>query len=437
MKICAYVQEQFSKTTYKNECLDARQFVGLKVIIDALERDGRVVEWAGKATVHKYDIVLVSLTADCDWWSFISERTSWQKGNYKVIVGGAGVMHITPFLPFCDYFVFGRGEDIIVKLIKAMDKDEEFVCENVATSNSFDVNKCYYIAQAAKPYPHAINIDGKSMWNESMIGCNHKCLFCSYTWHRKCNYTEAFMWDSGKYNMTEKECAMLDYSSGSYIVNWNKLRTTAIDGFSERLRFSVGKKITKELFIKFMRDMIESEAKPHQVKIFNICGLPTETVADWHEIIDVFKTTEKLKTSNGKQWSVVLHSTPFRAMPATPLACKPMAYYNYRGKIAKELGKGLKGNLIYQGKTLWAVESMGTESLPTVILSAIAHRGTEKDTENIIKLCNTPKFWKAGGAVKQATLEKYFDVKTLFGGFKPDELPNRYLRSYANVEKMW
>lgn len=38
MKICAYVQEQYAKTAYKNESLDTRQFVGLKVIIDSLTR---------------------------------------------------------------------------------------------------------------------------------------------------------------------------------------------------------------------------------------------------------------------------------------------------------------------------------------------------------------------------------------------------------------
>lgn len=121
MKICAYVQEQYTKTAYRNESLDARQFVGLKVIVDSLERAGYEVEYAGIATVHIYDIVLVSLTSDCDWWSFIEERTRWQSGNYKVIIGGAGLMHITPFLPFGDYFSFGRGEQSVVELVRALD----------------------------------------------------------------------------------------------------------------------------------------------------------------------------------------------------------------------------------------------------------------------------------------------------------------------------
>lgn len=68
MKICAYVQEAYAKANYKNECMDARQFVGLRVIIDCLNRAGYEVDYAGIATVHQYDVVLVSLTSDCDWW---------------------------------------------------------------------------------------------------------------------------------------------------------------------------------------------------------------------------------------------------------------------------------------------------------------------------------------------------------------------------------
>lgn len=78
MKICAYVQEAYAKANYKNECMDARQFVGLRVIIDCLNRAGYEVDYAGIATVHQYDVVLVSLTSDCDWWSYIAERQRWR-----------------------------------------------------------------------------------------------------------------------------------------------------------------------------------------------------------------------------------------------------------------------------------------------------------------------------------------------------------------------
>lgn len=166
-------------------------------------------------------------------------------------------------------------------------------------------------------------------------------------------------------------------------------------------------------------------------------GYPTETDEDWFEFLDTLREADERAPQRDKQWSIVLHSTPFRPMPATPMACEPMSYRNYRGELGRVLGAGLKGNLIYQGRSLWSVESMGTESLPTVILSAICHRGTEADTESVIRIARSRKFWSAPMAVKIATLEKYFDVGTLFGRFTSQTLPSRYLRTYAKVEKLW
>ena len=128
---------------------------------------------------------------------------------------------------------------------------------------------------------------------------------------------------------------------------------------------------------------------------------------------------------------------PIPSDPATPLACAPMSKRNYRGLIGATLGKGLKGNIIWQGTNMWSVESMGTDSLATVELSAIAHRGSAKDTDNIMRLCKTPKFWNAPCRTREATLEKYFDMDYLFGAFTAETLPSKYLRTYCAIEQMW
>lgn len=442
MKICAYVQETYAKTTYKNECLDTRQFVGLRIIIDALQHNGYDVDWAGIATVHQYDVVLVSLTSDCDWWTFIAERTRWQKGNYKVIIGGAGVLHVTPFLKYADYFSLGRGERTIVELVKAIDGKGSITSDSIIESASFSPDNIYHIEQTDEPYPHTIALkDNKNGYCESTIGCNHRCLFCGYTWHRKfISPHNHYEMGGGLFaDMEDKERAMLDVRENPASVNFSKLRTTAIDGFSERLRYMVNKPISKQCMIDFLRMMIESEAKPHQLRLFNICGYPTETDDDWREYIDTLFEADNAAhdTINGRQWSIVLHNTPFRAMPATPLACAPMSLKNYRGQIGATLGKGLKGNIIYQGSHIWSVESMATESLSTVILSAIAHRGSASDTENIERISKSKKFWGANSATKEMILSKLFDVDTLFGEYTAETLPSRYLRTYAAVEKCW
>ena len=438
-KICAYVQAAYSKQNYSKECMETRQFVGLRVIIDVLERNGYEVEYAGSATVHNYDFVLVSLTSDCDWWTYISERLTWRKGGYKVIVGGAGLLHISPFLPFGDYFIWGRGEGQILSLLNGT-----AFSDSVTESGTFSEDNIYHVAQANKPYPYPLKLPSTRSFEETTIGCNHKCLFCGYTWQRKfmSPHKTYKMQDSLFGNIETSELAMLDMARDFNNVDFAHLRTTAIDGFSERLRFMVKKPITRKILVSMLAAMAQAayngKAKPHQMKIYNICGYPTETEEDMKEFAECLQEADSLMPTLTKQWSIVLHSTPFRPMPATPLACAPMSYKQYRGEICKVLrDKIYKGNIFYQGRNFWAVESMGTESLSTVILSAIAHRGERRDTENIIKMCSTPKFWAASSKVKQITLEKYFNVEKIFGAYTPETLPSRYLRTYLPIEKAW
>lgn len=102
------------------------------------------------------------------------------------------------------------------------------------------------------------------------------------------------------------------------------------------------------------------------------------------------------------------------------------------------LGQGrYKGNIFYKGNSFFAVESMGTDSLSSVIKSAIVWRGTEADTDNIIKVSCNKKFENASATIKQLTLEKYFDVPNLFRRYTLDELPTRYLYTYADAYKVW
>lgn len=439
MRICAYVQEAYAKAAYKNECMDTRQFVGLRIVIDCLERAGYQVDYAGIATVHKYDIVLVSLTADCDWWTYVAERLRWQKGDYKVLIGGAGVLHVAPFLPWFYAVMFGRGENLIVPLVRGIETGERWESESVLYADSFSYDKIYRLAQVDIQYLHPVRLSANRQFCEGAIGCNHKCLFCGYTWQRKhvSPYEYYRMEDSLFGNIADKERAMLDLDEDPNSIDFSHLRTTAIDGFSERLRVGVNKPITRRIIHQFLVAMINAPAKPHQLKFYNICGYPSETDEDWMEFLDELRRADEATEKQEKQWSIVLHSTPFRAMPATPMACAPMSKRNYRGLIGRSLGAGLKGNLIYQGKNLWAVESMGTDSLSTVMLSAIAHRGSTEDTENIAKLCRTKKFWTASSVVKERTLERYFDMDRLFGAFEPEELPSRYLRTYLPIERGW
>lgn len=430
MKICVYVVEKNAKLNYAQESYNVRLNAGMAVVVDILRRSGYHVDYAGIATVHNYDYVLVSITSDCDWWPFIAERIRWQPGDYKVVVGGAGVLNVRPFLPYVDYFVLGRAEGVIDKLLLGE------MSESVVESKTFNPDRHYKIEQTAEPYPHAVELANGREYKETAIGCNHRCLYCGYTWHRKNNINK-FRWDwiGERGNPEDKERALMDWDKDRDI-DYTRLRTTAIDGMSERLRFMVNKKITRTMLREFIY-ALHTEGKPHQVKFYNILGYPGETEDDWWELVEDIRLVDEMLPPSEKQTSILLHSTPFRPVPATPLACAPMSYRNYRGEVARVLGQAYRGNIFYQGRALWAVESMGTESLPTVILSAIGIRGTEEDTDNVARVAASSQFWKSNSIRRQRTLEKYFDVAILFSEFTPESLPTRYLRTYASVEEMW
>lgn len=352
MKICAYVQDKYAKQTYANECMDTRQFVGLRVIIDCIERAGYQVDYAGIATVHQYDVVLVSITSDCDWWPYVMDRIKWRKGNYKVIIGGAGVLHITPFIPFGDYFVLGRGENVIEGLIKTIDAGDEYEGPSIVNAKTFSPDNTYEIAQVDQTYQYSIKLSETRQFTEGAIGCNHKCLFCGYTWQRKfiSNISDSYkMSDCLFGGIEDKELAMLDLVQGKEI-DFAHLRTTAIDGLSERIRKMVNKPITRGIMVEFFKAMIGSGAKPHMLKIYNIVGYPTETIEDWEEYRETIKQADlEAGGQNEKRWWVVLHSTPFRPMPATPLACCKMSKTNYRGRISRALGNGLPNGKYMMG----------------------------------------------------------------------------------------
>jgi hypothetical protein len=79
---------------------------------------------------------------------------------------------------------------------------------------------------------------------------------------------------------------------------------------------------------------------------------------------------------------------------------------------------------------------MGTESLPTTFENMLMHRGTEDETEKILQLAISKKYWGAKTSLKLKTLEKYFDANKFFCAYPQGEAPNNYLKTYAEVENL-
>ena len=443
MKICAYVQEGYDKRSYKDKSFDYRMWAGLMVIVDSLERSGYSVEYAGLDTVHLYDIVLVSMTSDFDWWAFISERIRWQSGSYLTVIGGQGVLNVRPLLPYADCFVLGRGENLILDIVQAHAQGNRVQDESVIYSDAFNMDSIYRLRQEC-PYPHEIMLSTGKAYKEVSMGCPHKCRFCTYSHSRKYSGNGAFLlnnmrtglWDEEEGSGVINESALLDMvHSGNY--DLPHLRVTAIDGMSERIRKIANKPIKRDHLQELFSQMAVHE-KPHNIKLYNMVGYPSETEADWREFLEDLTIVDSKHSSQEKRWYIQLHTTPFRAMSVTPAACWPMSYRNYRGVIADTLRTdAYKGTIFYKGNRFVAIEGPGTGSLQLQFLAAIIWRGTELDNENIERLSVTKKFWGASAFQKQKTLEHYFDAPTLFGAFTFETLPTRNIRTYLPIEKHW
>lgn len=433
-QVAVYVQKRYAKPAYAIESYNARAWPGLEMIIDAVRRGGIDVVHCGADTVSKYKVVLVSITSACDWFPFVKERLKWPKtAKPVVIVAGAGVANIRPFLRWADIFYFGRAEQDIASLVRATLIGERFDSPHVAYSADFKPEKRYEFNKGQVPYPHTVTLSNGKKWGELSYGCQRKCLFCGYTWHR--NHVGGLQNEAGAGDVLwassgEKTMFELDLADAD---TWGfpRLRILGLDGFSERLRRMVNKPITSDMLTKVISALGRAKAKPNRLKFYNIVGYPTETTDDWRELKeDIRRGDSVFETGIHPSWGLEIHCTPFRAMPGTPLALWPMAYENFRGKIANVLADGdckHHKSVFLIGKRCWVCESTGTESLGSVMPDVLALRGTEDDSELVARLSSFTKFWSGPLAFKIAVIEKHFDIPRLMGTLTWDTLPTRYL----------
>lgn len=431
-KAAMYVQTEYAKKTYSVESYNVRMFPGSEMVIHELVKNGIPVDYCSSANVEKYKVVLVSMTSQCDWLSFCAERLTWKKGDYKIIVGGFGVLNYKPFVSLADYFYFGRAENDIHLCIKELLEDGE-IHDRDHIVNTKNIKKKYSIRQVEFPYQDNYTLSNGEKFKESVIGCQRKCLFCSYTWHRK--FTGGLQKDSGIFQ-GDSEKTIFEIIAGDHS-NLSALRMVGLDGISERIRYNINKRISNDDIVSFFKIM-NDKSKPHHIKFYNICGYWDESDEDYKDFAEIIKSVDNL-ISTGK-WCIELHSTPFRPMPATPLSHMPTQYYNFRKNISKKLRKHTgymsDNSVFYNGKNIFGLETMGTESLSTVIIDMVVLRGTENDGEIFKKLSQTKKFMSLDTTGKIKTLERYFDVNKLFGKYEPGTLPTEYLSTYVDITKI-
>lgn len=436
------------KKRRKDESFDNYDNIGAKVIIDVLNRNGYELDYTDIYNVVNYKLVLISFTSQYDIIKFYKDVNlleHWQRGKrkFKVLCGGFGLQNPTTIRNFIDYAFFGRAENDVVSIVQDILDNKTINHENVM--NLPDIHKVK-IKQVNELYPHPLKMSKgrgiSNQFNEDIIGCSEKCKFCHYTWSRKAIikdnqsvYEKQSLYvGTPEFLLREIKGKIKDKKYGTII--------TALDGFSERLRFAWGKKISNELLIDTLSSFDKFE-KTTLIKMYNIGSYPCETEHDRREIYDIMK-----KVNNKSRVVLTLHTTPFRPSLITPMYKLPVNievdFKNRYKKYTKKEDYG-KNYISSEYNDIDIVNNYGgftvyhdykyNESNWSQLQWVIIDMST-KDTDSLMSLiCNNKKFDSLLTNQKVEFLKRNFDLSQYIKHYELDEAhPAWFLESYSNIK---
>jgi hypothetical protein len=409
------------KKRQDNNSFEGNYNIGANVIMDVLKRHGIACDICTPDTASKYRIVLVSFTSDYDCIAFyrsVALLPSWQPGRkFTVIAGGAGMQNPTTVRNYIDYAVFGRGEDIVYPLVDCVLGGGVFAHESVMNPPDITPVKLH---QSNSLYPYEIDLGGgrgRRQWKESFIGCPNKCRFCHYTWARQKVGDGTYY--QGDLTMSRSiECLWKDITK---ITKKEGRIRTAIDGFSERLRFAYGKHISNQEIVDGINH-IGSFGGTTVVMVYNISNMPHETQVDREEL---YATVKKATPTN--RVIVVFQSTPFRPSLLTPLQWAPVTLYPATSDLSAQV--------IYDSDNLRVMHSFTNESPFSQLETMIVNRATPETDKLFHALCFHPKLKKGTAKDKVRLLQRSFDLTPYLREYDVnDQHPAWFLQSYTRQD---
>ena len=401
MPDCAFLVYRPLKKRRVDNSFDGNDNIGALVIKDVLERAGIQVGFCAPETAHRYKLVLVSFTSTYDMYAYyqaVALRDDWQPGkrSFKVLGGGFGMQNPTVIRRYLDAAAFGRAEGFVVDVVNDMLNGR--VPGHSSIMASFPEIAPVVFSQAETLYPYDIN-----GWQEKFIGCVHKCKFCHYTFARENQNNE-----SAYLNIQMKKATSADEVTWDMLGNYftkSSLVRSAIDGFSERLRYACGKRISNKDIVDGIISFSRTVSRPITLNVYNIGNMPTETSSDREELDHVFSDVE-----TDYRLTALLHTTPFRPSLLTPMQWEPVALHP-----SLRFGPGV---FITKKTNFKMYHNMKQESPLSHLLAVIPDRAT----------MNTDKLWhtmcfakpsKASFALMQ--IKKHFDLTPILKQYDFDE----------------
>ncbi len=373
--------------------------------------------------INNYDVVLVSFpsTQQVGDYYIEAKKHGLHRRKCKIIIGGFGAQNVSLIRDYFDCVFFGRAHDVIIELIDKL-LDGDYISEYSLCSDLSGVAK---IRQA--------QLINNNNFIEEFTGCNLKCKFCHYTYARKytggsSSYAQTMLVGESSKEILYRDILALYKKQG-------RLRT-AIDGFSERIRYAYGKRISNKMIIEginHLGDLCENNIviqdmfggrKPETtvMTVYNICNFPGETEQDEQELIDTINCAEP------KQRIIfILQSTPFRPSAATPMAWE-------RVNLFPQWSDKRENTLVDRHNLLFKY-SYTLEGSFSHLLSVLIERARYDDA-NIIEKSITGRGLK-GDAKNKTKQMLEFDLNHYLSEHDIDAPPPvPYLESYIGMDKM-
>lgn len=405
----------------KAKTFDGWSNVGAYVVRDILERAGYRVGWTTADAAHQYKVVLVSLTSLFDVYNLIesvAHLTTWQKDKrrFVVVAGGFGLQNVYPLRHWVDFAAFGRAEVFIVDLVAALLAGRDYDSQHVMPLR--EEIRPVEIAQAPELYPHPVQV-GDFLFTETVLGCPLRCNFCHYTHARRwlgsdpSEYVRRGEYSGNAEGLFVQSAALVgDDNPQSRII-------TGIDGFSERLRYAMNKRISNETLISVLTEASTRGGDWVRYKLYMIGGYPSETDADLSEFIETMQHVR----APGARLIVAVHLTPFRASPLTPSAWLPVnVRYDWRVLANRTIAENGQYRAWFDN---W-IDGPFQHLMDTII-----GRATEQSDELIGQLAISWRASKLRSSDAIEAIERHWTIESYTRAYTVSEqLPTWYLQSY-------
>lgn len=396
-----------------------RQPIGVKVLHEILTNSGANVGTCSPNAPHP-SVVLVSLTSEHDALAFfnaVSEIPEWQPGRrtFRVVAGGYGMQNPYPLEDYVDYAYFGRAEDHVAELVAA-----------AGARKPFEVESVMFLREGVAPVKvrQARTLYEGMAYQEDFTGCPLKCAFCHYTFARKHKGSDhAYSRKSGTagaYVLAIKEVPAHLEVTWPQLLDWPHEKyyadiTVGLDGPSERLRFLYGKRISDDEvalgLTRYFAGCKEAGLKGTKLKVFDIAGFPGETLADREKMARAMARAEVPEDFHAL---VMVHPTPFKPSPWTPMQWEAFALEDFTGYKRKTLcGWGPETFVAKNGETYPVnqayysrfIEGPGAQ---IDIGAIIRHDGSEEHKRVFRVVANSGKFRRLKSKGKLRALRSSF-----------------------------